>query len=114
MPTDNQQEPQAAAAIVNANIPIVRSDLAHDASTSQPQQSQQQRPSSVRRHWSSEQAGLPKFDKLGRRILINSPNMSRPSSNTNSIPGTPRRGDSDVRCTQIRAKAFLAFFGCNL
>ncbi|KAM3435530.1 hypothetical protein MY1884_003704 [Beauveria asiatica] len=101
-------EPQAAAAIVNANIPIVRSESANESPTSQPQQ--QQRPSAMRRHWSTEQAGLPKFDKLGRRILISSPNMSRPSSNTNSIPGTPRGGGSDVDDDLERASTLMALY----
>ncbi|KAK8141968.1 hypothetical protein G3M48_009548 [Beauveria asiatica] len=101
-------EPQAAAAIVNANIPIVRSESANESPTSQPQQ--QQRPPAMRRHWSTEQAGLPKFDKLGRRILISSPNMSRPSSNTNSIPGTPRGGGSDVDDDLERASTLMALY----
>ncbi|KAJ4144822.1 hypothetical protein LMH87_003692 [Akanthomyces muscarius] len=103
-------EPQAAAAIVNANVPIVRSDLANEAPTSQPQQQQPQRPPAMRRHWSTEQAGLPKFDKLGRRILISSPNLSRPSSNTNSIPGTPRGGSSDVDDDLERASTLMALY----
>ncbi|KAM0665429.1 hypothetical protein ACQRIT_006286 [Beauveria bassiana] len=103
-------EPQAAAAIVNANVPIVRSESANESPTSQPQQQQQQRPPAMRRHWSTEQAGLPKFDKLGRRILISSPNMSRPSSNTNSIPGTPRGGGSDVDDDLERASTLMALY----
>ncbi|KAM3508395.1 hypothetical protein MY10362_001198 [Beauveria mimosiformis] len=102
-------EPQAAAAIVNANVPIVRSESAHESPTSQPQQ-QQQRPPAMRRNWSTEQAGLPKFDKLGRRILISSPNMSRPSSSTNSIPGTPRGGGSDVDDDLERASTLMALY----
>ncbi|OAQ99521.1 hypothetical protein LLEC1_05929 [Akanthomyces lecanii] len=103
-------EPQAAAAIVNANVPIVRTDLANAAPTSQPPQQQQQRPPAMRRHWSTEQPGLPKFDKLGRRILISSPNLSRPSSNTNSIPGTPRGGSSDVDDDLERASTLMALY----
>ncbi|TQV99825.1 hypothetical protein V2A60_005256 [Cordyceps javanica] len=104
-------EPQAAAAIVNANVPIVRPDLAGESSTSHPHQQQQQpRPPAMRRHWSTEQSGLPKFDKLGRRILISSPNLSRPSSNTNSIPGTPRGGGSDVDDDLERASTLMALY----
>ncbi|KAJ2973561.1 hypothetical protein NQ176_g6537 [Zarea fungicola] len=106
-------EPQAAAAIVNANVPIVRADMVHETpASSHPHQPQQQnsRPSGVRRHWSNEQAGLPKFDKLGRRILISSPNMSRPSSTANSIPGTPRRGDSDIDDDLERASTLMALY----
>ncbi|EGX93934.1 hypothetical protein CCM_02205 [Cordyceps militaris CM01] len=99
-------EPQAAAAIVNANVPIVRPESANESSTSHPQQ-QQPRPPAMRRHWSTE-PGLPKFDKLGRRILISSPNLSRPSSNTNSIPGTPRGGGSDASPTIPRACRLFA------
>lgn len=101
-------EPQAAAAIVNANVPIVRPESANESSTSHPQQ-QQPRPPAMRRHWSTE-PGLPKFDKLGRRILISSPNLSRPSSNTNSIPGTPRGGGSDVDDDLERASTLMALY----
>ncbi|KAM3512289.1 hypothetical protein MY11210_004073 [Beauveria gryllotalpidicola] len=105
-------EPQAAAAIINANVPNVRSESANESPTSQSQQQppQQQRPPAIRRNWSTEQAGLPKFDKLGRRILISSPNISRPSSNTNSIPGTPRGNGSDVDDDLERASTLMALY----
>ncbi|OAA74022.1 hypothetical protein ISF_00923 [Cordyceps fumosorosea ARSEF 2679] len=103
-------EPQAAAAIVNANVPIVRPEPVNESSTSTPQQQQPPRAPAMRRHWSNEQAGLPKFDKLGRRILVSSPNLSRPSSNTNSIPGTPRGGGSDVDDDLERASTLMALY----
>lgn len=58
-----------------------------------PAASQQERPSVLRRAWSSETGSQPRFDKLGRRILISSP---KSGSAANSIPGTPRRVDSEV------------------
>lgn len=87
------QEPDAAAAIVHANDPAMRTQIV----TSDPNttQAQVQRPTQMRRNWSAE-PGAPRFDKLGRRILLNSSN-SRSGSAGNSTPGTPRRGDSDVR-----------------
>lgn len=64
--------------------------------TSDPNTTQAQvpRPTAMRRNWSADPNG-PRFDKLGRRILVNNAN-SRSGSATNSTPGTPRRGDSDV------------------
>ncbi|KAM5376997.1 hypothetical protein ACJZ2D_005199 [Fusarium nematophilum] len=89
-------EQEAAAAIVNANAPSKpthsRSEAPASVSTSSPATHHQRRPSGLQRHWSSE----GKFDKFGRRILVNSPS-SRSGSAHNSIPGTPRRGESDVR-----------------
>lgn len=88
----HQQEPAAAAAIVNANIPSIQTQLIKDDSHTPSQQ--QQRPSSgLRRAWSSEAGSQPKFDKMGRRILISSP---KSGSAANSIPGTPQ--PSNVRC----------------
>jgi len=94
------QEPEAAAAIVSANIPTMRTDVVKPesavASAIQAQQSQSRPSSSMKRTFSAEGGVPPKFDKLGRRILISS-SGSRPGSATSSIPGTPRRVDSDVR-----------------
>ncbi|KAK1250307.1 hypothetical protein MKX08_010310 [Trichoderma sp. CBMAI-0020] len=84
-------EPAAAAAIVNANIPIIQTQLIKDDSHAPSQQ--QQRPSSgLRRAWSSEAGTQPKFDKMGRRILISSP---KSGSAANSIPGTPQPSNYD-------------------
>ncbi|KAJ4235916.1 hypothetical protein NW759_001000 [Fusarium solani] len=88
------QEPEAATAIVTAHLPSTSNRTATDAqastSHSTPSAHNSRRPSGIQRHWSSE----GKFDKFGRRILSPS---SLPGSAGNSIPGTPRRGESDVR-----------------
>lgn len=91
----HEQEPEAAAAIVNANIPIIQTELIkNDTHTSS---QQQQRPSSgLRRAWSSEAGAQPRFDKMGRRILISSP---KSGSAANSTPGTPQ--PSNVRCATV-------------
>ncbi|KAF4463101.1 pyruvate carboxylase [Fusarium albosuccineum] len=84
-------EPEAAAAIVSANGPSKPSHTRTEATTSAPASTStthhQRRPSGLQRNWSSE----GKFDKFGRRIL------SPGSRSGNSTPGTPRRGESDVR-----------------
>ncbi|KAF9779692.1 hypothetical protein IL306_001599 [Fusarium sp. DS 682] len=87
-------DPGAAEAIVSANNPSntsytrVEVTAAATAPSSIPT-TNQRRPTGLQRHWSSE-----KFDKFGRRIL--SPG-SHSGSAVNSSPGTPRRGESDVR-----------------
>jgi hypothetical protein len=86
------QDPGAAEAIVSANNPhssYPRTDATVTALTSSPSTNNQRRPAGLQRHWSSE-----KFDKFGRRILSPS---SHTGSAGNSVPGTPRRGESDVR-----------------
>lgn len=86
------QDPGAAEAIVSANnahSSYPRTDATVNALTSSPSTNNQKRPAGLQRHWSSE-----KFDKFGRRILTPS---SHTGSAGNSIPGTPRRGESDVR-----------------
>ncbi|ODA77371.1 hypothetical protein RJ55_06999 [Drechmeria coniospora] len=83
-------EPEAAAAIVSANIPSVKPDV--PATSYHPHAQQAPRPVAMKRAWSSDVP--PRFDKLGRRILISSSN-SRPGSATSSIPGTPRQSDTD-------------------
>ncbi|UNI14596.1 hypothetical protein JDV02_001211 [Purpureocillium takamizusanense] len=112
-------EPEAAAAIVNANIPTMRTDVVKPESAvasaiqtqaqSQLQQTQSRPSSSMKRTWSAEGGVPPKFDKLGRRILINS-SGSRPGSATSSIPGTPRRVDSDVDDDLERASTLMALY----
>ncbi|KPM41785.1 hypothetical protein AK830_g4786 [Neonectria ditissima] len=98
-------EPEAAAAIVRASAPVIQisqprpEDLTSSTSTS----SHQRRPSGLQRAWSSE----GKFDKFGRRILINSP---RSGSAANSVPGTPRRGDSDFEDDADRASTLIALY----
>ena len=88
------QEPEAAAAIVNANNPVARTDTPYEAPTSSgPRQAERPRPSAIQRAWSSE-AGL--VDKFGRKIKVASPSP-RSNSAANSTPGTPRLGESDVR-----------------
>ncbi|KAK7431117.1 hypothetical protein QQZ08_002398 [Neonectria magnoliae] len=97
-------EPEAAAAIVRANGPVIQitqprsEDLTNSASAS----THQRRPSGLQRAWSSE----GKFDKFGRRILINSPRGSA----ANSVPGTPRRGDSDFEDDADRASTLIALY----
>jgi hypothetical protein len=87
------QDPGAAEAIVSANnaahSSYPRTDATVNALTSSPSTNNQKRPAGLQRHWSSE-----KFDKFGRRILSPS---SHTGSAGNSVPGTPRRGESDVR-----------------
>lgn len=102
-------EPEAAAAIVSANIPVVqitrpRLDDPTNSASASASPSHQLRPSGLQRAWSSD----TKFDKFGRRILINSP--SRSGSAANSIPGTPRRGDSDFEDEADRASTLIALY----
>ncbi|KKP04663.1 hypothetical protein THAR02_03206 [Trichoderma harzianum] len=97
-------EPAAAAAIVNANLPVIQPEfIKNDTHASSQQQS---RPSSgLRRAWSSEAAMQPKFDKMGRRILISSP---KSGSAANSTPGTPQPStyDDDLE----RANTLMALY----
>ncbi|RDA92657.1 hypothetical protein CP533_1452 [Ophiocordyceps camponoti-saundersi (nom. inval.)] len=108
-------EPEAAAAIVNASMPVrphlVKADssTAPSPSPSTSQQSRPQRPSSIQRAWTTEANTPPKFDKLGRRLLISTPS-SRPPSAVNSTPGTPRRGDSDADDDWERANTLMALY----
>ncbi|PHH91467.1 hypothetical protein CDD83_368 [Cordyceps sp. RAO-2017] len=104
-------EPEAAAAIVNANVPAITTEYVKTESTTTTSNaaSRPQRPSSIQRAWSSEAGAPPKFDKLGRRILINS-NGSRPGSAANSTPGTPRRVDSDMDDDLDRASTLMALY----
>lgn len=103
-------EPEAAAAIVKANtnnsvVQITHSqtdDHLPPAPTSLVP-SHQLRPSGLQRAFSSE----AKFDKFGRRILTPG---SRPTSAANSIPGTPRRGDSDYEDDAERAATLIALY----
>lgn len=83
------QEPDAAAAIVRANVPIVKPEQAPPTTSTT---AAAPRPHNPQRSWSTDLGGPPKFDKLGRRIL-----SSNTASGVNSGTGTPRRGDSDVR-----------------
>jgi hypothetical protein len=91
-------EPEAAAAIVNANNTVIHSELArHHGSVnvsviSTPQQANN-RPSMLKRAWSTEAGPV---DKFGRRIMVAS-NSPRSGSAANSTPGTPRGGDWPVR-----------------
>ncbi|UKZ77481.1 hypothetical protein TrVFT333_005203 [Trichoderma virens FT-333] len=92
-------EPEAAAAIVTANIPTFSTEhINHDTHASS---QQKERPSTgLRRAWSSEAAMQPKFDKMGRRILISSP---KSGSAANSTPGTPNP-NTLMALYDIRAK----------
>ncbi|KAJ4170461.1 hypothetical protein NW754_006599 [Fusarium falciforme] len=100
-------EPQAAAAIVTVNLPSTSNHTATDAqastSHSTPSAHNSRRPSGIQRHWSSE----GKFDKFGRRILSPS---SLPGSAGNSIPGTPRRGESDFEDDIDRASTLITLY----
>ncbi|KAK1240917.1 hypothetical protein MKX07_006350 [Trichoderma sp. CBMAI-0711] len=97
-------EPEAAAAIVNANLPIIQPEFPKSDSPAPSQQ--QQRPSSgLRRAWSSEAAMQPKFDKMGRRILISSP---KSGSAANSSPGTPQ--PSNYEEDLERANTLMALY----
>ncbi|KAH6898367.1 hypothetical protein B0T10DRAFT_106210 [Thelonectria olida] len=101
-------EPDAATAIVKANnntvvqITRARTDehLAPSPVVSVP--SHQLRPSGLQRAFSEG-----KFDKFGRRILTPG---SRSGSAANSIPGTPRRGDSDYEDDAERAATLIALY----
>ncbi|RMJ12633.1 hypothetical protein BHE90_009319 [Fusarium euwallaceae] len=102
-------EPEAAAAIVTVNLPST-SNHNHTATDAQastthstPSAHNSRRPSGIQRHWSSE----GKFDKFGRRILSPS---SVPGSAGNSIPGTPRRGESDFEDDIDRASTLITLY----
>ncbi|KAL6868522.1 hypothetical protein J3F83DRAFT_698834 [Trichoderma novae-zelandiae] len=98
-------EPEAAAAIVNANLPIIQADF-NKSDTQTSSQQQQQRPSSgLRRAWSSEASMQPRFDKMGRRILISSP---KSGSAANSTPGTPQPSNYDEDLE--RANTLMALY----
>ncbi|KAL6869953.1 hypothetical protein ACO1O0_001288 [Amphichorda felina] len=102
-------EPEAAAAIVNANRPAaVRHDVQPEAPTSAPHHPDKSRPSVLKRAWSTEAGPV---DKFGRRIMITSPSP-RSGSSANSTPGTPRRGDSDVKVDDDleRASTLVALY----
>ncbi|KAI8676832.1 hypothetical protein FSOLCH5_007270 [Fusarium solani] len=100
-------EPEAATAIVTAHLPSTSNRTATDAqastSHSTPSAHNSRRPSGIQRHWSSE----GKFDKFGRRILSPS---SLPGSAGNSIPGTPRRGESDFEDDIDRASTLITLY----
>ncbi|KAI5466304.1 hypothetical protein BGZ63DRAFT_420800 [Mariannaea sp. PMI_226] len=106
-------EPEAAAAIVNANAPVVqiarsKSDDRIPSGRVHSTAAHQLRPSSLQRAFSHE-GKFEKFDKFGRRILISSPG-SRSASAANSIPGTPRRVDSDAEDDAERAATLIALY----
>lgn len=61
----------------------------------------------MRRAWSAEAGMQPKFDKMGRRILISSP---KSGSANNSTPGTPQ--PSNV--SRARRKERSVYQGCKL
>ncbi|KJZ73671.1 hypothetical protein HIM_07004 [Hirsutella minnesotensis 3608] len=107
-------EPQAAAAIVKANVPAITTDFVDSQRSQTPNtESASQRPSAIKRAWSAEPGAPPKFDKLGRRILINSTGSrpgSRNGSATNSTPGTPRRGDFEADDDFERASTLMALY----
>ncbi|EEU45959.1 uncharacterized protein NECHADRAFT_100036 [Fusarium vanettenii 77-13-4] len=100
-------ESEAATAIVTANLPSTSNRTTTDAqastSHSTPSAHNSRRPSGIQRHWSSE----GKFDKFGRRILSPS---SLPGSAGNSIPGTPRRGESDFEDDIDRASTLITLY----
>ena len=101
--TDPLQEPEAAAAIVNANKAVVSKPTSDDSKTGPvgtPNTNAHLRPgtSPLQRAWSFDPGAQGKFDKYGRRIFSNASNPHSPrGSAQNSIPGTPRRGDFEVR-----------------
>ncbi|OAA32800.1 hypothetical protein AAL_00265 [Moelleriella libera RCEF 2490] len=98
-------EPEAAAAIVNVNVNVPSIKVnSGTAPTSTPQ-----RPSNMKRSWSSEASFPPKFDKLGRRILVNTAG-SRSGSTTTSSPGTPRPSDTHVDDDLERASTLMALY----
>lgn len=100
-------ESEAATAIVTVNLPSTSNRTTTDAqastSHSTPSAHNSRRPSGIQRHWSSE----GKFDKFGRRILSPS---SLPGSAGNSIPGTPRRGESDFEDDIDRASTLITLY----
>lgn len=108
-------EPEAAAAIVSANTTITTIRQTDDitsapSSTTLQVPQSQQRPSALTRSWSTE-AGQPKLDKYGRRILANTPG-SRSGSTATSTPGTPRHGAStaDLDADLERASTLMALY----
>ncbi|KAK2612466.1 hypothetical protein QQS21_001570 [Conoideocrella luteorostrata] len=100
-------EPEAAAAIVNVKVPSIKIEQ-QSSPTSNPQ-SAPQRPSTMKRSWSSEPGVPPRFDKLGRRILVN-PSGSRTGSAANSTPGTPRLSDANFDDDLERASTLMALY----
>ncbi|KAG6284504.1 hypothetical protein E4U09_007852 [Claviceps aff. purpurea] len=100
-------EPEAAAAIVSANLPVLKVDP-QPLVTSNPR-SPPSRPSVLNRSWSSE-SGVPlKFDRVDRRMLINLP-ASRSGTAANSAPGTPRLSDSNAEYDWERASTLMALY----
>ncbi|KAL6924713.1 hypothetical protein FSST1_001987 [Fusarium sambucinum] len=99
-------DPGAAEAIVSASnaahSSYPRTDATVNALTSSPSTNNQKRPAGLQRHWSSE-----KFDKFGRRILSPS---SHTGSAGNSVPGTPRRGESDFEEDLERASTLMQLY----
>jgi hypothetical protein len=98
-------EPEAAAAIVTANNAVLKTtrDDLKTGPTATP--NNQLRPSSsMQRAWSFDPSSQHKVDKYGRRILNSSGPHSSRGSATNSIPGTPRGGEFDVRRRPIEAE----------
>ncbi|KHN96440.1 uncharacterized protein MAM_05729 [Metarhizium album ARSEF 1941] len=96
-------EPETATAIVNANIPIVKAELPEPKASVQNPQGL--RPANMKRSWSSEASVPPKFDKLGRRILINSGSRSGSAANS-SPPRAARPVDDDLE----RASTLMALY----
>ncbi|KAG5928970.1 hypothetical protein E4U42_007537 [Claviceps africana] len=101
-------EPDAAAAIVTANVPVIKVDP-QPSVTSKSQSSSPRPTSALKRSWSTEPGVPPKFDKLGRRILINS-SVSRPGSAANSAPPTPRPSDNNADDDWERASTLMALY----
>lgn len=105
-------EPDAANAIVSANKAVIATagDDLKTGPAGTP--NNQLRPStSLQRAWSFDPSSQGKVDKYGRRILVNSSSPHSPrGSATNSIPGTPRRGDFDLDDDLERASMLMALY----
>ncbi|VUC36124.1 unnamed protein product [Clonostachys rosea] len=99
----NAAEAETATAIVNANTTLHRPEPRLSTASAPPEDL---RPSVLRRALSAEGP----VDRFGRRIIPGSTG-SRSGSATNSVPGTPRRGDVDQLDDDLeRASTLMALY----
>lgn len=100
----NAAEAETATAIINANTALHRPEPPRTSTASAPPEDL--RPSVLRRALSAEGP----VDRFGRRIIPGSTG-SRSGSATNSVPGTPRRGDVDQLDDDLeRASTLMALY----
>ncbi|KAJ9157804.1 hypothetical protein NKR23_g71 [Pleurostoma richardsiae] len=100
-------EPEAAAALVNANKILQAPTPAPAAEKKLPEQRHHQRVASASASVARTASPAARFDKFGRKILT--PPMTRANSSHGSIPGTPRR-DSSPEDDIDRANTLMALY----